>query len=60
MSAWALEHWKPYVHVLQKHDHFLWAKAYFKWNEGKCKTYSEIRLIELETLFGNHGSTVVF
>ncbi len=50
---------KPYVNMVQKHRHVLWAKAHLKWNVSKWKSVLWSDESKFDILFGNHGRHVL-
>ncbi|KAK3574930.1 hypothetical protein QTP86_019815 [Hemibagrus guttatus] len=49
---------KPYLNMIQKHRHFLWAKAHLKWTVAKWKTVLWSDESKFEVLFGKLGRHV--
>ncbi|KAK3507955.1 hypothetical protein QTP70_005046 [Hemibagrus guttatus] len=50
---------KPYLSMIQKHRHFLWAKAHLKWTVAKWKTVLWSDESKFEVLFGKLGCHVI-
>ncbi len=50
---------KPYLNMLQKRRHFLWAKAHLKWTVAKWKTVLWSDESKFEVLFGKLGRHVI-
>ncbi len=46
---------KPYLNMIHKRRHFLWAKAHLKWTVAKWKNCSVVRRIKFEVIFGKLG-----
>uniref|UniRef100_A0A8C1J3L4 Tc1-like transposase DDE domain-containing protein n=1 Tax=Cyprinus carpio TaxID=7962 RepID=A0A8C1J3L4_CYPCA len=50
---------KPYLNMIQKHRHFLWANAHLKWTVAKWKTVLWSDKSKFEVLFGKLGRHVI-
>ncbi len=50
---------KPYLNMIQKRRHFLWAKAHLKWTVAKWKTVLWSDESKFEVLFGKLGRHVI-
>ncbi|KAK3506609.1 hypothetical protein QTP70_011018 [Hemibagrus guttatus] len=50
---------KPYLNMIQKRRHFLWAKAHLKWTVAKWKTVLWSDQSKFEVLFGKLGRYVI-
>uniref|UniRef100_A0A9J8CMQ7 Transposase Tc1-like domain-containing protein n=1 Tax=Cyprinus carpio carpio TaxID=630221 RepID=A0A9J8CMQ7_CYPCA len=50
---------KPYLNMIQKRKHFLWAKAHLKWTVAKWKTVLWSDESKFEVLFGKLGHHVI-
>ncbi|KAK3528642.1 hypothetical protein QTP70_006342 [Hemibagrus guttatus] len=50
---------KPYLNMIQKRRHFLWAKAHLKWTVAKWKTVLWSDQSKFEVLFGKLGRHVI-
>ncbi len=50
---------KPYLNMIQKRRHFLWAKAHLKWTVAKWKTVLWSDESKFEVLFGKLGCHVI-
>ncbi len=50
---------KPYLNMIQKRRHFLWAKAHLKWTVAKWKTVRLSDESKFEVLFGKLGRHVI-
>ncbi len=50
---------KPYLNMIQKPRHFLWAKAHLKWTVAKWKTVLWSDESKFEVLFGKLGRHVI-
>ncbi|KAK3567028.1 hypothetical protein QTP86_008979 [Hemibagrus guttatus] len=50
---------KPYLNMIQKRRHFLWAKAHLKWTVAKWKTVLWSDESKFEVLFGKLGPHVI-
>ncbi|KAK3512298.1 hypothetical protein QTP70_003284 [Hemibagrus guttatus] len=50
---------KPYLNMIQKCRHFLWAKAHLKWTVAKWKTVLWSDESKFEVLFGKLGRHVI-
>ncbi len=50
---------KPYVNMVQKHHHVLWAKAHLKWTVSKCKSVQWSDESKFDIFVGNHGRRVL-
>ncbi len=50
---------KPYVNMVQKRRHVLWAKALLKWTVSKWKSVLWSDESNLDILVGNHGCRVL-
>ncbi len=50
---------KPYVNMVQKHRHVLWAKAHLKWTVSKWNSVLWSDESKFDTLVGNHGCGVL-
>ncbi|KAK3529761.1 hypothetical protein QTP86_003036 [Hemibagrus guttatus] len=50
---------KPYLNMIQKRGHFLWAKAHLKWTVAKWKTVLWSDESKFEVLFGKLGRHVI-
>ena len=51
---------KPYVNMIQKHRHLLWAKANLRWSEAKWKTVLWSDESQFEIRYGKHGRRVLW
>ncbi len=51
---------KPYVNMVQKHRHVLWAKAHLRWTVSKCKSVLWSDESKFDILVGNHGHRVLW
>uniref|UniRef100_A0A9J8C7U4 Tc1-like transposase DDE domain-containing protein n=1 Tax=Cyprinus carpio carpio TaxID=630221 RepID=A0A9J8C7U4_CYPCA len=51
---------KPYLNMIQKCRHFLWAKAHLKWTVAKWKTVLWSDKSKFEVLFGKLGRHVIW
>ncbi|KAK3536187.1 hypothetical protein QTP70_035034, partial [Hemibagrus guttatus] len=50
---------KPYLNMIQKRRHFLWAKAHLKWTVAKWKTVLWSDESKCEVLFGKLGRHII-
>ncbi len=50
---------KPYVNIVHKRCHILWAKAHLKWNVSKWKSVQWSDESKFDILVGNHGRRVL-
>ncbi len=50
---------KPYMNMVQKRHHVLWAKAHLKWTVSKCKSVLWSDKSKCDILVGNHGRRVL-
>ncbi len=50
---------KPYVNMVQKRRHVLWAKAHLKWTVSKWKRVLWSDKSKFDILVGNHGCRVL-
>jgi len=50
---------KPYVNMVQKRRHVLWAKAHLKWTVSKWKSVLWSEESKFDILVGNHGRCVL-
>ncbi len=50
---------KPYVNMVQKRCHVLWAKACLKWTVSKWKSVLWSNKSKFDILVGNHGRRVL-
>ncbi len=50
---------KPYVNMVQKHRHVLWAKAHLKWTVSKWKSVLWSDESKFDILLGNHRRYVL-
>ncbi|KAK3569638.1 hypothetical protein QTP86_002661 [Hemibagrus guttatus] len=50
---------KPYLNMIQKRRHFLWAKAHLKWTVAKWKTVLWSDKSKFEVLFGKLARHVI-
>ncbi len=51
---------KPYVNMVQKRHHVLWAKAHLKWTVSKWKSVLWSDESKFDILVGNHGRRVLW
>ncbi len=59
MPTKAHETRKPYVNMVQKRRHVLWAKYLLKWTVSKCKNVLWSDGSKFDIIVGNHGCHVL-